>query len=73
MKKLNLKFDGIGEMLTKDQMKRVLGGDYGGYGYTDHSSLCIPWYDDCWRRDGASPGAVCVCQGPITQGCYCGN
>lgn len=30
MKKLNLKIEGIGEMLTKDQMRRILGGGYGG-------------------------------------------
>ncbi len=32
MKKLNLKLEGIGEMLSKDQMKRILGGGYGDYG-----------------------------------------
>jgi hypothetical protein len=28
MKKLNLKFKGIGEMLNKEQMKKIIGGDY---------------------------------------------
>lgn len=29
MKKLNLNLKGIGEMLTKEQMRSVVGGDYG--------------------------------------------
>jgi hypothetical protein len=33
MKKLSLKIKGIGEMLTREQMKKVLGGDgMGGNG-----------------------------------------
>ncbi len=31
MKKLNLKLGGIKEMLSREQMKKVVGGD--GYGY----------------------------------------
>ena len=29
MKKLNLKLGGIGEMLSREQMKKVVGGNYG--------------------------------------------
>jgi hypothetical protein len=34
MKKLNLKFKGIGEMLNKEQMKKITGGDY-NCGFTE--------------------------------------
>jgi hypothetical protein len=38
MKKLNLKLGGIKEMLTKEQMKKVIGGD--GYGYGGATTQC---------------------------------
>ncbi len=43
MKKLNLKLGGIKEMLSREQMKKVVGGD--GYGYYDSNSKsyrCCP-------------------------------
>ena len=38
MRKLTLKFDGAKEMLTKEQMKKVTGGDYGGSGCCAHTA-----------------------------------
>ncbi len=53
MKKLNLKLEGIGEMLTKDQMKRVLGGDYGGGGgYGDLCKTECVSNSDCDNTNG---------------------
>jgi len=57
MKKLNLKLDSIKEMLTKEQMKKVLGGDYGGYGSK---------YKCCWS--GTSNCSECV---TCTSSCTC--
>jgi hypothetical protein len=39
MKKLNLKLGGIKEMLSREQMKKVVGGD--GYGYNNTGSSTI--------------------------------
>jgi len=30
MRKLSLKLEGIKQMLTKEEMKKIVGGDYGG-------------------------------------------
>jgi len=38
MKKLNLKLGGIKEMLSREQMKKVVGGD--GYGYGGGGPSC---------------------------------
>lgn len=38
MKRLNLKIGGVGEMLTREQMKKVIGGEYAGGG----SYQCCP-------------------------------
>jgi hypothetical protein len=40
MKKLNLKLKGIGEMLNKEQMKKIAGG---GYDDCPPPSDCEPW------------------------------
>jgi hypothetical protein len=44
MKKLQLKLHGK-QMLTKEQMKKVVGGDPGPCGY--------PTFDECWCRIGS--------------------
>ncbi|HXH98688.1 MAG TPA: hypothetical protein VNI52_00335 [Sphingobacteriaceae bacterium] len=64
MKKLNFKLGGIGEMLTKEQMKKVVGGDYGGKkGYQ-----CCPGPGDggidCSDCVEVKPGETATC----TQG-----
>ncbi len=47
MKKLNLKLGGIKEMLSREQMKKVVGGD--GYGYDGGSdpSKCVADGETC--------------------------
>ena len=40
MKKSSLKMKGIGEMLTKEQMKKVLGGD--GFEGVGDKCVCLP-------------------------------
>jgi len=42
MKKLNLKLGGIKEMLSREQMKKVVGGD--GYGYGGGYSNSYNYY-----------------------------
>ncbi len=72
MKKLNLKLGGIKEMLSREQMKKVVGGD--GYGYSGGGSTNCYYCTDptsgihgsCDRRgDGTCLGAgiptYCVC------------
>ncbi len=49
MKKLNLKLGGIKEMLTREQMKKVVGGD--GYGGGDSGG---------GKRYSCCPGAMAV-------------
>jgi hypothetical protein len=45
MKKLDLKFGGIKEMLTKEQMKKITGGDDYGYG-SAWTGQCIFYGND---------------------------
>lgn len=62
MKKLNLKLDNIKEMLTKEQMKKIVGG-YGDNGgcpsgqvpcncSSDKGSFsgCVSSIEDCWTK-----------------------
>jgi hypothetical protein len=78
MKKLNLKLGGLKEMLSKEQMKKITGGD--DYGYGDGNSktckyhCCTDQHTDCGPyQDGGNPcvdssdcsgsGAYCVGEG----------
>ena len=49
MKKLNLNFKGIGEMLNKEQMKKITGGDY---------SDCPGFYDCVCSYNNADIGCT---------------
>lgn len=68
MKKLNLKLGGIKEMLTREQMKKVVGG-YGGYSSCflrcDQSSSEGSTVTACdaatLKTCGDTSNAVCVC------------
>jgi hypothetical protein len=50
MKKLNLQLGSIKEMLTKEQMKRIAGGEYVGWykcceiAHPSNCSICV-WID----------------------------
>ena len=66
MKKLSLKMKGIGEMLTREQMKKVLGGEEmegGGQGTCRHYSQQGGYniYTSCMTMAQASaiPGNYC--------------
>lgn len=65
MKKLNLKPGGIGEMLTREQMKKVVGGDYGGgvNGY----ACCWTGTSNCSYCDStATSSSTCVSGATLT-------
>ena len=64
MKKLTLKMDGIKEMLTRDQMKKVLGGYGGGSGLNSPDDSQGSTEDQalrkcCWK-DQMSSCSQCV-------------
>ncbi|MEO8948263.1 MAG: hypothetical protein ABI308_07625 [Mucilaginibacter sp.] len=61
MKKLKLQLDGIKEMLSKDQMKKVIGGDYGGGGGCATGGIC-------WVYNGSNHQGKC---GHINSTCLC--
>lgn len=65
MKKLNLKLGGIKEMLSREQMKKVVGGygyDDGGGSFGCKSSSCSVTYWDGiqYRTDPGNCGVVTI-------------
>ncbi|RVU00439.1 hypothetical protein EOD41_13255 [Mucilaginibacter limnophilus] len=61
MKKLNLKMQGIGEMLSKEQMKNVTGG----YGCSSSDgNICYTYFP-------SGPSATGICAANPSGGCSC--
>ncbi len=48
MKKLKLTLEGIGSMLNKEQMKSIVGGDYGG-GHICYGRNITCYYEEAGR------------------------
>ncbi|MEO8948265.1 MAG: hypothetical protein ABI308_07635 [Mucilaginibacter sp.] len=66
MKKLKLQLDGVKQMLSKDQMKKVIGGDYGGgSGGTCHFHCCTDQHTNCndYVDSGYSCSSASDCNG----------
>ncbi|SEM79469.1 hypothetical protein SAMN05192574_101835 [Mucilaginibacter gossypiicola] len=64
MKKLKLKMEGISEMLTKDQMKKISGGYSGACGsYCDTGAQCTTpdrCFNYCYGGGGLFYQGVCT-------------
>jgi hypothetical protein len=58
MKKLKLKLDGVKEMLTKEQMKKISGGYSGTGHYVTCSIGCDAGHYACCEDVGT---AICIC------------
>jgi len=59
MKKIKLQLDGIKEMLSKDQMKRIIGGEYDTSGQCGTVSNCSTGSCNATCSGGRSVSGTC--------------
>jgi len=78
MKKLKLKLDSIKDMLTKDEMKKIIGGGYGNYTCTIvcyYDSGPYEWWGVPMNSDCGGEAVLATCEflggDPDHGGCTC--